>query len=138
MKLIILFLIFISCTIPEQDLKYIPKEVTANDTLTKLINNERQNRNLNPLQSETLLISLSKIKAIQMESQNQLNHNGFTNLETHTETFGQIVGYGYNNEISLFNAYMYSPNHRQDILGSYTHIGSYTVNGYNCVIFAKY
>jgi uncharacterized protein YkwD len=137
MKTILLLLIFISCTSAEE-IKYVPKEVVANDTLTKLINNERRNRSLNTLQSETLLIELSKKKALQMESDKEVSHYGFSSLQIYTDSFAQIVGYGYSNEEVLFNNYMRSPEHQDKILGNYTHIGSYTYKTYNCVLFAKY
>ena len=138
MKLLLLLLLFISCTTPEREIKYIPKEVITNDTLSKLVNNARLARNLTELKSEILLIELSKTKAIQMEANKKVNHNGFTTLPTQTETYGQIVGYGYENENDLFLNYMKSLEHKDKILGNYTHIGSYTYKTYNCVLFAKY
>lgn len=137
MKTTLLLLLFISCTNVEE-IKYVPKGVITNDTLTKLINNERKDRNLNELKSEILLIELSKTKAIQMEANKEINHNGFTSLPIQTETYGQIVGYGYKNENDLFLNYMNSPEHQKYILGNFTHIGSYTYKTYNCVLFAKY
>ena len=137
MKTLILCLFLISCT--NVDLEtYIPQETQAKDSITKLINNERHNSGLNELKPESLLIELSKQKAIQMESNKELSHNGFTNLEVQTETFSQIVGYGYKSEVNLFNSYMGSTEHKDKILGNFTHIGSYTFNGYNCILFAKY
>lgn len=137
MKTILLFLVFISCSNVEE-LKYVPKEVIANDTLTKLINDERRNRSLNELKTESLLTELSKAKVIQMENDKEVNHNGFTELKINTDKLSQIVGFGYKNEINLFNSYMTSPEHKDKILGNYTHIGSYTYKTYNCVLFAKY
>lgn len=137
MKTILLLLLFISCTNIEET-KYIPKQVITNDTLTKLINNARVDNSLKPLQSETLLISLSKEKAIRMEINKEVNHNGFSSLQVQTETFAQIVGYGYTNETSLFNAYLKSEEHNKYMFGNFTHIGSFTYKNYNCVLFAKY
>lgn len=135
--LLLLCLLFISCTNVDE-IKYAPQEVITKDTLTKLVNNARVDNSLNELKSESLLIELSKVKAIQMESEQSINHNGFSSLQVQTETYAQIVGFGYKTELSLFNAYYNSLSHRQEILGNFTHIGSYTFNGYNCVIFAKY
>jgi uncharacterized protein YkwD len=137
MKTILLFLIFISCTSADE-IKYAPKETAATDSITKLINDERKNRSLNELKAENLLTELSKAKAIQMESDKEINHNGFTNLEVQTGTFSQIVGYGYKSEVNLFNSYMTSSEHKEKILGNFTHIGSYTYKSYNCILFAKY
>ena len=137
MKYLILCILFISCTNVEE-FKYVPKEVITNDTLSKLVNNARLARNLTELKSENLLIELSKTKAIQMENDKEVNHNGFTSLPIQTETYGQIVGYGYENENDLFLNYMKSFEHKDKILGNYTHIGSYTYKTYNCVLFAKY
>jgi len=137
MKTILLFMIFISCT--NVDLKhYTPQEIQATDSITKTINDERKNWNLNELKTESLLTELSKAKAIQMEADKEVSHNGFTNLEVQTETFSQIVGYGYKSEVNLFNSYMTSSEHKDKILGNYTHIGSYTYKSYNCILFAKY
>jgi len=72
MKTLIIFLIFISCTNVEE-IKYIPQEMTTNDTITKIINDERRNRSLNELKSEKLLTELSKQKAIKMELSKQLH-----------------------------------------------------------------
>lgn len=138
MKLLLLFIVFISCSNPEQEIKYIPKGVVANDTLTKLINDARIENGFNSLVSESLLIELSKVKAIQMESDKEVNHNGFSSLQTNAKSYAQIVGYGYGSEARLFNAYLNSNEHNYILLGDFTHIGSYTINGYNCVIFAKY
>lgn len=137
MKTFLLCLIFLSCS-DVAEIKYIPKEIIANDTLTKLINNERRNRSLNELKSESLLIELSKQKVLEMESDQEVSHNGFAELPIQTETFAQIVGYGYKSETNLFNSYMTSGSHKDKILGNFTHIGSYTHNTYNCVLFAKY
>lgn len=137
MKTLILFLIFISCSNVEET-KHIPQEITTNDTITKIINDERHNRVLNELKSEKLLTELSKQKAIQMELSKQVNHDGFAILNVHTETYGQVVGYGFKSEVSLFNNYMNSEKHKNVILGNYTHIGSYTHKTYNCILFAKY
>jgi len=116
----------------------MPQEIIITDTITKIINDERRNRGLNELKSEKLLTELSRQKAIQMESNKQVNHNGFTALELHSESYGQIVGYGFKSEVSLFNNYMNSEAHKNVILGNYTHIGSYTFKSYNCILFAKY
>lgn len=116
MKLILLFIVFISCTNDVEVIKYAPQEVITNDTLSKLVNNARFDKGLNELKSESLLISLSKEKAIQMESEQNINHNGFSSLQVQTETYAQIVGYGFKCDNSLFNAYYNSPNHRQEIL----------------------
>ena len=137
MKTLLLFLIFISCTSAEE-VKYAPQEVISNDTITKLINNERRNRSLNELKSESLLIELSKQKVLEMERNQEVSHNGFSELPIQTEIFAQIIGFGYKNEANLFNSYMTSSEHQDKILGNYTHIGSYTHNTYNCVLFAKY
>ena len=137
MKNLILFILFISCT-SANDIKYIPKETMQKDTITNLINKARIENDLNLLQSETLLISLSKIKAMQMESDKEVNHNGFASLQVGTESFGEIVGYGYKTESILFQNYMNSEEHNKIILGDFTHIGSYTSNSYNCILFAKY
>lgn len=135
--IVTLIYLFASCA-PEENIKYIPKTIVNEDVLAKLVNDARVDKGLNTLQSETLLIELCKSKAIQMESQQSINHNGFTNLETHTETFGQIVGFGYKTDLSLFNAYLRSNEHNHIIYGNYTHIGTYNYKTYNCVLFAKY
>jgi uncharacterized protein YkwD len=137
MKFLILIFLLISCSNSEQ-LKYFPKEFSTNDTLIILINKQRENSGLNQLISEKLLTELSKKKVIQMEFRQELNHDGFTELPVKTETFAQIVGYGYKTETNLFNSYMTSENHKESILGNFTHIGSYTYKSYNCVLFAKY
>jgi len=137
MKTLLLCLLFISCTQPEV-IKYVPKEVITNDTLSKLINNARVDKGLNALQSETLLIELCKKKAIEMEASKEINHNGFTSLEIKTDSFAQIVGYGYDDETSLFQAYLKSNEHNYIIYGNFTHIGCYTYKTYNCVLFAKF
>jgi uncharacterized protein YkwD len=137
MKTLLLFLIFISCSNVDQ-LQYVPKEVTATDTLTYLINSTRIENNLTVLKPEILLIELSKKKVLEMEINQEVNHNGFAELPIQTETFAQIIGFGYKTESNLFNSYMTSPEHQDKILGNFTHIGSYTHNTYNCVLFAKY
>jgi uncharacterized protein YkwD len=137
MKFLILIFLLISCSNVEQ-LKYVPKEFSTNDTLIVLINKQRENSGLNQLIPEKQLTELSKEKAIQMELRQELNHDGFTELPVKTETFAQIVGYGYKTETNLFNSYMTSENHKESILGNFTHIGSYTYKSYNCVLFAKY
>ena len=137
MKTILLFLVLISCSNVEQ-LKYVPKEYSTNDTLISLINKQRENSGLNQLIPEKLLTELSKEKAVQMEFRQELNHDGFTELPIKTETFAQIVGYGYKTETNLFNSYMTSENHKENILGNFTHVGSFTYKNYNCVLFAKY
>jgi len=136
-KILILCLFLVSCS--NVDLKtYIPQEIQATDSIIKIINDERHNYRLNELKPEKLLTELSKTKVMQMEANKELDHNGFTNLETNTETFSQIVGYKFKSEDGLFNGYMSSSEHRDKILGNFTHIGSFTYNGYNCIIFAKY
>ena len=122
MKNLLFCLLFISCSNVEE--KYIPQEIETNDTITKIINDARIEKGLNSVVSEKLLTELSKQKAIQMESDKQVNHNGFTNLDIHSESVGQIVGYGFKSEVSLFENYMKSEEHRNVILGNYTHIGS--------------
>jgi uncharacterized protein YkwD len=136
-KTLLLFLIFISCSNVDQ-LQYVPKEVVATDTLTYLINSARLENNLTVLKPEILLIELSKKKVLEMESNEEVNHYGFSSLPIKTETFAQIIGYGYKSETNLFNSYMTSGSHQDKILGNFTHIGSYTHNTYNCVLFAKY
>jgi uncharacterized protein YkwD len=63
----------------------VPKEANATDELTKLINDERHGNRLNELKPESLLIELSRQKAVQMESEKKVSHNGFTDLELYTE-----------------------------------------------------
>lgn len=134
---IIIVLMLFSCSTPEP-MKYVPQEAVSTDVLTTLINNERSRLNLNELKAESLLIELSKQKAIQMEDAKEINHDGFTQLQTNAETFAQIVGCGYRTENDLLNAYMNSETHKNIVLGNFTHIGSFTYKNYNCVIFAKY
>lgn len=136
MKNLIFCLLFLSCSNVEE--KYIPQEIVTNDTITNIINDERIDKGLNELKSEKLLTELSKTKAIQMESEGKVNHNGFTNLEVHSEIFSQIAAYGFKSDLGLFNGYMASAEHKDKILGNYTHIGSYTYKSYNCILFAKY
>lgn len=137
MKTLLLFLVLISCSNSEQ-LKYVPNEFLMNDTLIVLINKERAISGLNQLKPEKLLTELSREKAIQMEFRQELSHDGFSSLPVKTETFAQIVGYGYKSETNLFNSYMTSETHKENILGNFTHVGSYTYKSYNCVLFAKY
>ena len=138
MRLILLFIVFISCANPQEAIIYTPQEVITKDTLTNLINQERIRFSLNELKPEKQLIELSKAKAIQMEANQEINHNGFSSLPIQAQTYGQIVGFGYSSELNLFKAYINSPNHNKAVLGNFTHLGSYTFKRYNCVIFAKY
>lgn len=142
MRIFILLLILcISCTSPQDKLlpTYIPIEIVVNDTITGLINKERKERGLSILIPESNLVELSKQKCIQMYKEQEINHNGFTSLPLYTEIYGQIVGYGYENEINLFNSYMNSSEHYYIIIKpKFNYIGSYTYKTYNCILFAKY
>jgi uncharacterized protein YkwD len=70
-----------------------------------------------------------------------VNHDEFLNRfeESHATKLLENVGYGFSTDNGLFQAYMKSPKHRDNILNkNVTHIGIYTKNKYNCCLFANY
>ncbi len=138
MRALLLLFLLVSCTSPEV-VTYQPVAINTNNQLVAYFNTARTAQGLQPLIEEALLMELAKNKAIQMESRHEVSHNGFANIQTYSQSSSQIVGYGYPSDQNLFNSYMTSDGHRRSILNKkYTHIGSYTINSYNCVIFAEY
>lgn len=138
MRALLFLFLFVSCTSPEV-VTYQPVVVNTNNQLVGYFNMARTTQGLQPLIEEALLMELAKNKAIQMEALHEVNHDGFTSMQTYSITYSQIVGYGYPSEKNLFNSYMTSDEHRNSILDKkFTHIGCYTINSYNCVIFAEY
>ena len=131
-------LFFFGCDNEPVLISYKPVEVEA-DSLTDQINTERIDRGLNTLVSEKLLTEIAEHKATSMYLNSAVNHNGIVERqeETMADINGEIVV-----KVSpeyMFEVYMNSPGHKERIINpEFTHIGSYTVDKYNCVMFAKY
>lgn len=127
-----------SCTVPQPE-TYTPQTIETTNELVLEINKARTANNLKPLIEETLLIELSREKVLQMEQNKQISHDGFSIIKSNSMFLSQIIGFGFQSEKGLFDAYMKSQSHKENILNkTITHIGSYTHNTYNCTLFAYY
>jgi uncharacterized protein YkwD len=120
---------------------YHPIESLKFDQLVFLINLERQKRSLSTLKSESRLIDIATAKAMEMNRDKSITHNGFMSRSAASEgiTFAENLGYNYKSQQALLDAYMNSPSHRDNIIqANFTHVGSWTEEKYNCLVFAEY
>jgi len=120
---------------------YYPIESLEYDELVSLINIERQNRNLSVLKSECRLIDIAKKKAMEMNRDKSITHNGFMSRSVASEaiTFAENLGYNFKSPKILLEAYLNSPSHKDNIIqANFTHVGSWTEEKYNCLTFAEY
>jgi uncharacterized protein YkwD len=132
-----LFSLLISCssdedtTEPEAKLSivtvynYSPLEL---ETMT-LINNYRVSKGLNALEKINHVSFKSEEHDDYMIANNVVNHNDFVaRSENIIKALGAVkvsenIAYNYNNAQEVFDAWMNSPSHRDNIVGNYTHFG---------------
>ena len=120
---------------------YLPIPSDKNSMLLLLINEEREKNGLSKLIPEELLISICEEKCDDMIKTKTVNHDNFSDRFVKSQSISLLenVGYGYSTDNSLFNAYMKSSGHRDNILSkNSTHIGIHTESSYNCCLFARY
>lgn len=120
----------------------IPYDLESDDLeLFSLINDYRENEGFNKLISETLLTNISEEHCQYMIKNLKLSHDNFVDRvrKVMSNIVLENVGYGYKSPVGLFNAYIKSDEHRENILNKdITHIGICTINKYNTCLFAKY
>ena len=120
---------------------YLPIPSDKNSMLLILINDEREKNGLSKLIPEELLISICEEKCDDMIKTKTVNHDNFSDrfIKSQALSLLENVGYGYSTENSLFNSYMKSSGHKDNILSkNSTHIGIHTKEQYNCCLFARY
>jgi len=111
------------------------------DELIDLVNKERESRGLNILIPEKLLNEIAERKVNEMLAESEINHDGFLrrNSESKAVLFCENVAGNFKTQKAMFNAYMKSEKHRNNIIHpDVTHIGSCTIDKVNCNLFAKY
>lgn len=138
-KLFIILILFASCT-PQEVSDYSPTE-TAQDSLSFYINQERVSRGFRMLVSEKRLTEIATAKTLKMIESRSIDHNGFVTREKQSGAvyFSENLGYGFCTQKELFEAYMRSERHKENIINNkITHIGSYSRGKYNTCLFAKY
>lgn len=120
---------------------YQPTPSNESDSLLVYINNERVLKGLPALIPEKLLTSICEEKCDDMIKTKIVNHEGISSRfkKSNATVLLENLGYGFSTDNALCQAYMNSPNHRDNILSrNVTHIGIYTKQKYNCCLFAKY
>lgn len=125
----------------KEQYRHIPTISDKNSMLLILINNERVSNGLPELIPEELLMSICEEKCNDMIISKSVNHDNFSDrfVKSHSQSLLENVGYGYSTDNSLFNAYMKSPGHKNNILSkNSTHIGICSKEQYNCCLFARY
>lgn len=122
----------------EFKIKYVPKTVDVSDKIYTYINEYRKENNLLPVFPEQTLINTSLERVKFLKDQGTLTHNGFTSINIGTSSLGEVIAKGYKTDLGLFNAYKKSPIHSKILLGkNFLYVGSSTLDGYNCILFAK-
>ena len=106
--------------------------------LLDAINNYRAGNDLNPLILINHISYKSQEHNLYMIDNNVVNHDFFFERSNNIiEVLGAVkvaenVAYNYNNENSVLNAWLNSPDHKKNLDGNYTHIGiSISVNTTN-------
>lgn len=115
------------------------KPLSIEQELIKLINQERQKHNLSPLESHDALATAAKRHSKDMAENNFLSHTGSDGSSPFTRirdagypyrTAGENVAAGYPSAQAVFNAWMGSSGHRQNMLnGSFCELGVGYVSG---------
>jgi len=139
--LIVLLIFILTCTHEPVKESYQPIISNQNNTLITLINNERISNGLTELIPEELLISICEEKCDDMIETQNVNHDNYSERldKSHASKLLENVGYGFSTDNGLFQAYMKSSGHRDNILNkNITHIGVFTKSSYNCCLFANY
>lgn len=139
MKQILILLLFASCN--TQEMPTYEPVTTQLDSMGYYVNAERISRGLRPLTAEKRLTEIAQEKTLQMAVVKFVTHNGFTERSNQSGAvyFSENLAYGFCSQRELFNAYMKSETHKENIINKeITHIGNSYKNKYNCVLFAKY
>ncbi|MFC4077545.1 CAP domain-containing protein [Salinithrix halophila] len=113
--------------------------------VVELVNQERQKNNLNPLAVDTELSKVARIKSEDMKEKDYFHHQSPTYgspsdmLKRFNISFrygGENLGSFYAAPEDIVAAWMYSPNHRKNILNPcYTHIGVGHVTGGHFAVY---
>ncbi|MDV2683652.1 SafA/ExsA family spore coat assembly protein [Alkalihalophilus lindianensis] len=103
------------------------------EEVVRLVNQERAKHGLQPLKSDWELARVARFKSEDMRDKNYFNHNSPTYGSPHQmirnfgityRASGENIAAGQTSAQAVFNAWMNSTGHRQNILSSnYTHIG---------------
>lgn len=105
----------------------LPKTKPIETEILTLINSHRDSLGLNILQTEPTVKSVAHRHTIDMISENLLSHNGFfersdyLKYRTGATRVGENLAYGYTSANSVFNAWLKSQAHRENLEGNYTH-----------------
>ncbi|ADC51748.1 SCP-like extracellular protein [Alkalihalophilus pseudofirmus OF4] len=107
--------------------------VSMEEEVIRLVNQERAKHGLNPLQSNWELSRVARFKSEDMRDKNYFSHTSPTYGSPHQmirnfgityRASGENIAAGQTSAQAVFNAWMNSTGHRQNILSSnYTHIG---------------
>ncbi len=111
----------------------------SSQAITADINNARLEQNLAPLQTDQNLNVAASLKANDMLQRDYWSHNApdgtqpwqWFKLAGYSYTYaGENLAKDFNTSAGVTNAWMHSPTHRDNMLGShYTHVGVAVVNG---------
>ena len=94
-----------------------------------LINNYRVSVGLNPLEKINHISYKSEEHDNYMIANNVVNHDDFVSRSENimnvlgATRVGENVAYNYNTPQAVFDAWLQSPGHKQNIVGDYTHFG---------------
>lgn len=139
MKLLLIPFLFASCT--PQEIPHYEPVTTELDSMGFYVNQERLSRGLKPLVAEKRLNGIAEEKTLLMFQTGLVSHNGFVTRseQSGAEYFSENLAFGFCSQRELFQAYMKSATHKENIINKdITHIGSSLQQRYNCTLFAKY
>ena len=121
-----------------------PAFASYSSTLASLVNHDRAAHGLAPLARSSALDAVASRWAHQMAANDKMSHNPSlaSQVPSGWRALGENVAMGQPSPQAMEAAWMNSPGHRANILGSYTHVGVAFIvaNGYTwgVEVFAKY
>lgn len=108
-------------------------------TAFDLINMHRKQNDLPELDGDPSVLIAAQNHAEEMERTGNLTHDGFSKRLALTgySAGSENIAAGYQTANDVVSAWMQSPGHRRNILGSYQKIGIGVSGNYWCAIFTK-
>ena len=105
-----------------------------------ILNDYRDSLGLEKVKGEKLLTELATEHCYYMVANDTCSHygNGHRELTANALGYGEILSYNYQTEQSRFIGYFNSLPHKAVMEGDFTSVGIDEMNGFQCVIFAKY